>query len=534
MSAILRPASRRLVLRRAPSLLAALAGLGASRPPSPPLPRGGPVVRTRAGQLAGEQQAGLRRWLGVPYGVVPGRFLAPAPPASWSGVKTALVFGPVAPQPLARDDEVVSSEQCLSLNVWSPAHAEGLPVLVWLHGGANVSGASSQPIFDGEHFARTGVVCVTLNYRLGLLGFLELGARLGPSYRGSGNNGLLDQLLALRWVRDNIAAFGGDPAQVTLAGQSAGAKDVAALLAAPAAHGLFRRAILESGGGRTVLSLAQAERVAETVLDLLDLSPDEAARLVDMPLKRLLAAQQRLMRASPFGYPLRPVLDGRLLFDMPEEAVAMGAAMRVPLLLGTNRDESRLFLGHLAASLPLPGHDLSNMPADAFERMMLRYRAAGQEAVAGPDGLAEARWRALTAEEYWIPQVRLAEAQSAAGGLVWMYRFDKPADAGPFRGRAAHVSELPYVWDNPDDPDLRPLIEGFDPQLAARMHHAWTSFIAGGAPAAPGLPDWPAYDTRRRPTMILDRTSRVVDDPWPDDRRRWTRLFLAGEEQPDP
>lgn len=541
---------RRSLLRAVPALVGALATGGAARPgvPAPVLPSAGSgnVVRTRSGLVRGTSFGGIRRFLGIPYGHVPGRFRPPVAPAPWPGIRDAVQFGPVAPQRLggtaspaasSEPSPPASSEQCLSVNVWSrpeaPAQAVApgpgnssqsplLPVLVWVHGGSNVSGASSQPIYDGTEFARSGVVCVTFNYRLGVLGFLELGDVLGKHYEGSGNNALRDQLLLLRWVRDNIAAFGGDPRRVTLAGQSAGAKDVAALLASPLSRGLFHRVILESGGGRTVLSMDNAHVVARRYLELLDLTREHAPRLLDIDLERLIEAQHALTIDPPYSFPLRPLVDGALLPVMPETAVALGCAVRIPLLLGTNRDESRLFLAKGAASRPLAGHYLANMDADTFERMLMLYDAS----MTSPEP-SEIRWRALTAEEYWIPSVRVAEAQSGAGGAVWMYRFDKAATSGTFEGRAAHCSELPYVWNNPDDPQLAPLTAGFDTALAGRIHAAWVAFIGGADPAAPGLPEWPGYDEQSRATMILNSTSRVENDPSGSERRLWSKLFLA-------
>ncbi len=522
---------RRSVLRAIPALLAGLAAGGSARPGLPLAAdgrQGAPdaLVRTLAGVVRGHASRGVAAFLGIPYGHVPARFRPADAVAPWSGVHDATRFGPVATQRLgAAANPVASSEQCLSVNVWSPTTANPtsrLPVLVWVHGGANVSGASIQPIYDGQRFARSGVVCVTFNYRLGVFGFLELGEALGAHYRGSGNNALRDQLLLLRWVRDNIAAFGGDPQRVTLAGESAGAKDVAALLAAPAARGLYHRAILESGGGRTVLSMEQAHAVSRHYLELLGLPPTRAAGVLAMDTERLIEAQHALMLDGPYCYPLRPLVDGALVPAMPETAIALGCAALIPLLLGTNRDESRMFLGRDAATRPLKAASLSNMDPETFERMLMRY----DRSMTAPDP-SEIRWRALTAEEYWIPSVRVAEAQSGAGGAVWMYRFDKPAASGLFEGRAAHVSEMPYVWDNPDDPETAPLIAGFDAVLASRVHAAWVSFIGGAAPAAAGLPEWPRYDQTARATMILDTVSRVENDPGRSERKLWSRLFLA-------
>ena len=519
---------RRFLLRGIAALTGAVVAGGAARPgilpPAGTSATSGDVAHTRSGLVRGTSFGGIRRFLGIPYGQVPGRFRAAVAPEPWTRTRDAVQFGPVALQRLGGDaNGEASSEQCLSVNVWSRVGpGPPMPVLVWVHGGSNVSGASSQPIYDGTQFARSGVVCVTFNYRLGVLGFLELGGLLGAKYQGSGNNGIRDQLQLLRWVRDNIASFGGDPQQVTLAGESAGAKDVAALMASPLSRGLFHRVILESGGGRTVLSMDRAYVVSQRYAELLGLSPKHATRLLDIDTERLIEAQHALTIDPPYSFPLRPLVDGALLPAMPETAIALGCASHIPLLLGTNHDESRLFLAKGAASRPLAGHYLSNMDAGTFERMMMRYDAS----MSSPEP-AEIRWRALTAEEYWIPSVRVAEAQSDAGGAVWMYRFDKAAMSGTFEGRAAHVSELPYVWNNPDDPGLAPLVEGFDVLLAKRIHAAWVAFIGGNDPGAPGLPDWPRYDERTRATMILNSTSRVENDPAGPERRLWSKLFLA-------
>ena len=482
---------------------------------------GGVLVHAPCGDVRGRLANGVARYLGIPYGHVPGRFLPPVPPPRWSKAFEADRFGPMAVQRVGHTQDV-ASEQCLSLDIFVPPDAVGAPVMVWIHGGSNVSGAASEPIYDGASFARSGVICVTLDYRMGVLGFLELGDQLGSRYAGSGNNAIRDQMLALRWIRRNIAAFGGDPGRVTLAGESAGAKDVAALVAAPAARGLFSRVILESGGGRTVLSMTAAREITLEYLRLLSLPPLKTAALLHLDLDRLIEAQHELMLDPPHNFPLRPIVDGVLLPAMPEDAIRGGCMKSWPLLLGTNRDESRLFLGPGAATQPLQARNLGNLQPDSFERILQHYDAS----ITVPDP-AELRWRALTAEEYWIPSVRVAEAQCHAGGTVWMYRFDRAAQDGVFAGRAAHASELAYVWDNPGDTNLEPLDAGFDAGLAERMHAAWVAFIAGGAPAAPGLPEWPRYEVPQRATMILDVDSRVQDDPNALERRLWAGVLGA-------
>jgi para-nitrobenzyl esterase len=459
-------------------------------------------VTTRSGTLAGTQQDGVRSFRGIPYAAPPVgklRFRPPAPVAPWSGVRPALAFAPAAIQPPAPDAPgLPTSEDCLYLNVWAPAEGTGHPVFVWLHGGGNTAGTTQSRLLDGTSFARDGVVCVTVGYRLGAFGFLDLGAVLGPDYAGSGCNGLRDQAQALAWVRDNIAAFGGDPARVTLGGQSAGAKDVCALLAAPSATPLFQRAIVESGSGQTVFTPAEGEKVARRFAAAAGASP------LDLPAARILAAEQAVLADSPVDFPFRPVMDQAFLPRRPVDAVAGGSAANIPLLLGSAADESVLFLPDPAkAAQDIPPSLLSNLPADAFAAQAAPYAATLPELSA-----AERHWRMLTAEEYWIPTLRMAEAQVDAGGSAWMYRFDVPAESGPYAGHAVHASELPSVWDRPG-------------AALPVMHAAWVRFIAGNPPGADGLPHWPHFDTGERQTMIFDAKPHVAADPRGDERRLW-------------
>nr|MDA8247710.1 carboxylesterase family protein [Rhodospirillales bacterium] len=396
----------------------------------------GPEVATAAGRLRGSLADGVRVFRGIPYAappVGPLRFRPPAPLPPWSGVRPALDFGPAAVQPpLAGLPGLPTDEDCLSLNVWAPAAGAGHPVLVWLHGGGNVAGTTRDPMLDGTTFARDGVVCVTVGYRLGAFGFLDLSGVLGDAYAGSGCNGLRDQAAALVWVRDNIAAFGGDPARVTVAGQSAGAKDVCALLAAPSASVLFRRAIIESGSGQTVFDADQGAQIASQFAAACGAAPR------DLPAERLLAAEQAVLAASPVDFPFRPVIDGVFLPRRPVDAVAAGSAAGIALLLGSNADESVLFVPDPAqAAGPVGPAALSNLPAGAFADLQAPY-----DTLLPTLSPAERHWRMLTAEEYWIPTLRVAEAQVGAGGAAWMYRYDVPATEGRFAGHAVHASEL--------------------------------------------------------------------------------------------
>jgi para-nitrobenzyl esterase len=236
------------------------------------------------------------------------------------------------------------SEDCLYLNVWTPSEPGPHPVFVWIYGGGNISGATSEPIYDGRNFARSGVVCVTVGYRVGAFGFLELGELLGAEFRGSGNNAIRDQILALQWVRDNIGAFGGDPSRVTVGGESAGGKSVSALLATPSARGLFHAAIIESGGGQTVHDVEQANSVTELLMRQLRSIVSASDALFVASATELLTAEQRTLAAYPRSFAFRAVVDGQTLPDQPLRAVVTGASHDIRVLIGSNRDESLLFM----------------------------------------------------------------------------------------------------------------------------------------------------------------------------------------------
>ena len=406
--------------------------------------------------------------------VGPLRFRPPLPLAAWKTTRDALRFAPAAMQPA--DAHFPQSEDCLYLNLWTPAAPGPHPVFVWIHGGGYTGGRASDALFDGAGFAQQGIVLVTVSYRLGVFGFMDLGPLLGPSFAGSGNNAILDLVQALRWVNQNIASFGGDPTQVTVGGESAGAKATAALLALPEARNLFRSAISESGGGERVLALADATAVAHEFGA--QWQNDQAATqsfstLLTAPPEALIQTQSNLIATSTRHFPFRPEIDGRLFTARPVDLVSTAHLTGKRLLLGSNLDESALFLGPRPISDPKQS-DLGNLPLPRFNDVFARY-AALYPAMPAP----QRRIRAVTAEEYWIPTVRLADGFTRSGGAAWMYRLDYTEPTGRMANEAFHSLDLSLVWRHLDpaeqtDPAAAP--------ISAQMHTAWVAFIHGQTP----------------------------------------------------
>lgn len=495
----------------------AATGLAAPLPAFAAAGRDPLLVTTRSGLVRGRLAEGLRVFTGIPYGTA-ARFAPPRPARSWAGEWDATRPARAAPQPAGFDPlPATQAEDCLQLNVWAPAAPGRYPVLVYIHGGANETGWSGATLTAGDRFAAHGVVCVTVNYRLGALGYLELGHVLGRAYAGSGNNGIRDLVLALQWVRNNIAAFGGDPRAVTIAGESAGGKNVVTLMATPAADGLYHRAMVFSGGGQTVYQPAESAAFADAVVSRLG----GAKRLLVAPFPALVEAQVAARREWPRNMPFRPVVDGRFLPEVPLARIAAGRNPRVPLLVGSNADESRLFLTDAQAARPLWSQFVSNEP---MARMAALNRAYAEAFPALTE--AERHWRLLTAEEYGMPNLRLAEAHAARGNPVWRYRLALPAPGGPWRGTSPHVLDVPLTFDHVGDPAAVKMfgLSAAEQALADQWHGALVAWIKGGAPVAPGLPEWPRFDPARRATLTLARPAAVVDDPDRAEREIWARV----------
>jgi para-nitrobenzyl esterase len=510
------------------------------------------VVDTDLGAIRGTARDGIARFAGIRFAAPPVgdlRFRPPAPPEPWEGEYDATRFAHVSPQnPSLMDalfggESEVWDEDCLHLNVWTPESAvrapgEPLPVMVWIHGGGFEMGSGSSPLYHGESFARDGVVLVTLNYRLGALGFLDLSS-LDPSEAGSGNVGLLDQVAALRWVRDHIAAFGGDPGQVTVFGESAGAMSTSLLLAMDEARGLLHRAISQSGSITTARSpeLAAADAGEFLAAAGIDASgPEAVAALRAAPVQQLLTAHAAMASARiadpesvirSHGNPLaflafRPVADGVVVPSDPIGAVARGSAAGVPLLIGTNREEWKLF-----ALMATPTADEASLRrrigliVDDADAALDAYRREHPEATVA--GIEEAF---LTDVVFRIPAVHLAEAQSRHAA-VWQYRFDWASPAWGGAIGAAHAVEIPFVFDLVADHRLHVFVGPEAPtDLAERMHAAWVAFAREGVPSADGLPEWPPLagdGDGTRPVMLLDVDTRIADDPEGITRAFWAR-----------
>ncbi len=492
------------------------------------------VVKTRSGEVRGSVADGVHTFKGIPYGAPPfgaNRLRPPQPVAPWSGVRDALTYGPKTPQlpyppqvALLLPPELTSiGEDCLTLNIWSPdLGSADRPVMVWISGGLfEWHGTGASPWYDGRSFARDGIVCVTFNYRVGAEGFLYLG-------KGDANRGLLDQIAALEWVQKNIAAFGGDPGNVTIFGESAGAMSVGTLLSMPRAEGLFRRAIAQSGAAHHVTSAATAQRISQYLAEKLGVAATREA-IAAVPLDRLLAAQEEL-RADYSAHPdperwgevaattllWEPVIDGEILPARPIDRIVAGAGAGVDVMVGTNTDESRLMLVPSGAIEQVTNEALVAFVAAyglPVEAALATYRAAYPNAHPG-DLLA-----AIQTDWCWrIPAIRLADAHAKNTSATYMYEF---AWRSPqFNGRlgACHSLEIAFVFDtlgNWTEPLLGP-----DPpqQLADTMHAAWVAF------ATCGDPGWPTYDLKRRATMRFDTTSGVVDDPRSAERALWEGL----------
>lgn len=453
------------------ALCAALCGAHASASLAAQEPR----VRVAQGELEGASlPSGVRLFAGVPFAappVGPLRWKPPAPPPAWSGVRQATAPGAPCPQLSARwnDWEAArSAEDCLTLNVWAPEKGKNLPVMVWIHGGGYVGGSGSRPYYDGDNLVRRGVILVTLNYRLGVLGFLahpELTAE-SPNHV-SGNYGLEDQAAALAWIHENIARFGGDPANVTLFGQSAGAMSTSTQITMPQSHRFFRRVIVESG---TPFSVSSTPPMSD--IERANLAFGHIADLRKLPVKNLLEAWDRYAVGEP-GRWVMPVVDGHVVKQAPAKAFLTGAVRDVPILVGSNLRE----IG-AASTSQLNASAEQVFGADAA-KVLAFYEKQGDDVLLGDPAM-----QMMTDLQFRCGSIMTARLSDKS----WLYHFFEPA---PGRSVVAHSSEVPYVFGKPLDATAD--FSGAQKQLSETMQAYWTNFAKTGDPNGPGLPVWPRY-----------------------------------------
>jgi para-nitrobenzyl esterase len=495
------------------------------------------TVATTAGKIRGTQAAGVYAFKGVPYGAITAgaaRFQPPAKPKPWSGIREATALGPRSPQLLslfhgvvppeveAMDRDEMMGEDCLVLNVWTPTldRARKLPVMVWLHGGGFTSGSGGFICYDGTQLAKKhDVVVVTVNHRLGALGYLYLAGLGAEHYATASNAGNLDIVAALEWVRDNIGTFGADPNNVTIFGQSGGGGKVSSLMAMPAAHGLFRRAIVQSGADVKGISRDAASQNAERYLARLNLKPEQVEQLQNLPMDQLLKAAN-----EGSGPPINwgPVVDGRSLPADPFDPTAPELSGSVPLLIGTVETEVTFFPGQ-----PLEPMDdatfhgrvkqLLRTASDAdVDRVIAAYRAGRRDR-------ANTDLYLIMASDATFRQGVLLEAQRKAEqtqARVFQYYFTWRSPVRDGKLRTFHTLEIPFVFDNVDECKSMTGSGADRYALAEKISNAWVAFARTGNPNHAGLPDvWVPYDNTRRATMIFNDQCMLLNDPYGSEQR---------------
>ncbi|MGO8959135.1 MAG: carboxylesterase/lipase family protein [Streptosporangiaceae bacterium] len=487
------------------------------------------TVITRYGTVRGDLVDGVTRFLGIPYAASPAgarRFLPPEPPEPWEGVRECVSFGPTPPKPAYTPpfDQIlpepsIPGDDWLTVNVWTRDLSAAAAVMVWIHGGAFSNGCAAVPMYDGHAFGRDGVVLVSINYRLGIDGFALL-----PD--APPNRGLLDQIAALEWVRDNIAAFGGDPANVTIFGESAGAMSVTTLLGMPRAQGLFSKVIAQSGAAQVGADPADARLVTGELSAVLGFEAT-AASLAQVDLDKLIEAHATLRDAlavapdpARFGrsivatsMALIPVIDGDVLPVHPLAALAAGAGADVPVLAGTNTEEFRLFfvpsgMAAMVTDQTLPGFlGVLGISTDTAAV----YRANRPDASAG-----DVLCALMTDRFFRLPTLHAAEARLAARGPAPTYLYEFAWQSPVLGLGAAHAIEIPFVFDNLACADAHTAIGTDAPAaLATQMHAAWIRF------ASTGDPGWPAFDARHPVMVFGGEQAELVFDPRGDERQSW-------------
>jgi para-nitrobenzyl esterase len=509
------------------------------------------IVNTRQGKVRGARAGNTYRWLGIPYAAPPVgqlRYRSPQPPLAWDGVRDALEFGSVAPQEATKLIPIPVGlkidEDCLSLNVWVPkaAATDGRkrPVMVWVHGGAYFIGFSAQPIYNGQALADAGdVIVVTLNYRLGAVGFLDFRSFGDADHVFEANLGLRDIIAALQWVKSNIENFGGDSTQVTLFGESAGGGCVTTLMTSPKAKGLFHRAIAESAPATSVYGPERTAALAGAYLDLMGIPRDEAkTRLRELSADELASKTTAHLDYVATTWPglvaFAPAIDGDVITDYPVNIFRAGKQMRIPLIIGTNRDEAALFKLMKSPLMPITGESLHKMfegaaadhpeLADAEKRITSAYVGYPKQA---------ACMKVSRDAGFRMPCTWVAAAHSKVAP-TWMYRFDQATPLFRLLGiGASHGTELAYVFGTLPAKVTRKTLGfllGGLPQarvISKRMQARWAAFGRTGSPACESQPAWPNYDTDARATLLINATDSVANDPDANLRQAWGEQIVG-------
>lgn len=511
------------------SAAAALTALSAGRAFARDVGAATAVVNTTNGPVRGRFDWGLvqsfkgLRYAAPPVGAL--RFRPPQPLQKWTEAIDAAQFGNVAIQSPGQPDapfDEKQSEDCLFLNVWTN-HLEGRkPVMVWLHGGAFSSGASSRPTYWGDHFARNGIVLVSVNHRLNVFGYTQLPDSWGPDYESSGIAGMLDIVAALEWVKANIALFGGDPDNVTIFGESGGGAKVSLLLGMPPAKGLYHKAIIQSGAALNATPRDYAQALGGALTETLGVKPGDVAALAAADAQKIFASQKAatdkvsaLDRGGFLVGGFTPSIDGKALPRGPFTPEAAGMAADVPLIIGTNKDEGTMFaFGNPGLATYTDAQfeaDVRKAYPGTADKLVPALRAAYPgyspgELVTAMNGN----------RMFWVDTITLAERKLKQRAPVWMYRMDWETPMMGGRLKAGHAVELSFVFNTYEN--VRSFVGPGDgpPRMAQRMHNTWVAFAKTGNPQTNIIPAWPAYDLAKRQTMIFNLQSRVDSDPQSD------------------
>jgi para-nitrobenzyl esterase len=501
------------------------------------------TAETTYGRIRGIDNNGIKTFKGIPYGASTAgtnRFMAPAEPAKWTGVRDALEYGKSAPQrdpaasPRAAGGLTISGENlpaegedCLVLNIWTPAvgstaNSRKRPVMFWCHGGGFATGSGSSPDNDGTNLARRGdVVVVTINHRLNVFGFANL-SEFSTDFAASGDAGMLDIVQALKWVRANISEFGGDPNTVTIFGQSGGGRKVETLLAMPLAKGLFHRAIVESGAAIRVVDRDAAVRNSQALLAKLGIERANVRQLQTLPVEKILAAHFAVMKENPgvdqsvSGY--APTVDGKILPQHPFHPTASPVSADVPVMIGCTRTEMTLFSLNDAAAFSLNDAGMQgrvkDLLGDRSPGIVDLYRKLNP-------GASPSDIYFLIASDfrYGAPTMKVAERRAALSkGPVYLYYFtwETPVQGG--RLKSPHTMEIPFAFDNVK---ITARLTGGGAEamaLADKVSDTWIAFARTGNPNTPKLPRWPAFNAKERATMVINNVSKVANDPLREQR----------------